>query len=155
MKTTLILLFSICAAQFAEAKWRPMTEKELISGASTIIVAEFISFSEKAESFYKIQKGEFRVTQVVKGNSVKTVTVSGSSQPICTPKVMFTGKEKGRYLLLLRREGDLYYPVNGYFGMIQIKEGKVDWFIQGSEETISRERKPLDLERVIQKIKEA
>jgi len=95
------------------------------------------------------------VIQVVKGDSVKAVTISGSSQPICAPNVMFTGKEKGQYLLFLRREGELYYPVNGYFGMLQIKDGKVDWFIQGSEEAISRERKPLELERVIKRIKEA
>ena len=155
MKTAIILLSILISAQFVEAKTRIPTEKKLLSDATTIVIAEFSSYSEKPESFYKIQKAVFQVVEVVKGDSIKAVTIGGSTQPICASNVMFTGKEKGRYLLLLRQEGDLYYPVDGYSGMIPIKDGKVDWFIQGSEETISRERKPLDLELVIKKIKKA
>ena len=153
MNTALVILITCLAAHIAEAKWRPLTEKELISNSTTIVIAEFVSSSETAESYYKVQKGEFRVSEVIKGDPVKEVTVSGSTQHICAPLVTFTGKEKGRYLLFLSRKGDLYVPVNGHFGMIPINGGKVDWFIQASEETFSAERKPLDLEQVLKRVK--
>ena len=155
MKTAITLLFILFSTVLVKAKTRIATEKALISDATTVVIAEFTSFSEKPESFYKIQKGLFQVVEVVKGPSVKSVTIGGSTQPICASNVMFTGKENGRYLLLLRQHGELYYPVDGYYGMIPIKDGKVNWFVTGTEERRSHDRMPTDLNLVVKRIKDA
>jgi len=152
MKTAMAVILGFIIASSADAKWRPLTESELIARSTEIVVAEFVSMTEAPESYYKTQKAHFRMIEVIKGVSTNMLTVAGTTAHICAPIVSFSGKESGQYLLLLYEKGGLYHSVNGYFSLLPIIDGKVDWFMPGHENVVSPKRTPLELSVVLKRI---
>ncbi len=128
-----------------EAKWAPLNEDALTRQATDILVAEYQSVEDEGE----VQKAFFKVVDVWKGEAKGVIKVRGVTQVICAPVVNFTKWRKGKYLLILKKEEDLFNPFNGGFSVVPITEARVSWFVKGGGVAT---RKAVELAKVKEKI---
>lgn len=139
-----VFLMGLLGAGLLDAKWVPMKEEGLVLHATDILVAEYQSMEEDGN----VQRASFKVVEVWKGGAKEVVKVRGVKRLICAPVVNFTNWKKGRYLLILKKEEELYDPFNGGYSVVPITEGKVPWFVEGEGRVA---RNPIDLAQVKEK----
>ena len=76
------------------------------------------------------QKALGTIEQCLKGGVAGRINVYGMEAIVCAPARC----EKGRFLLFLQKDGDLWHSVNWQLGIRPIKEGKVQWFGSGESQ---------------------
>lgn len=142
-----IVAFLMCVVGtgLLNAKWAPMNEAGLVRHSTDIVVADFQSMEEDEN----VQKATFKIVEAWKGTAKGVIQLSGTSRKICAPVVDFTNWKKGRYLLFVKKSGELYDPFNGHFSVLLISEEKLPWFV-ANEGLITR--KPTELSRVKAKV---
>lgn len=141
----LVYLMCLAGVGLASGKWAPMHEAGLIKHSTDIVVADFQSMEAEKND----QKAGFKVVETWKGEAKGVIQLSGTSHKICAPVVDFTNWKKGRYLLFVKKDGELYNPFNGHFSVLLISDGKVPWFVE-NEGLITR--KPAGLAEVKAKV---
>ena len=141
------LLMSIVGGGLLSAKWAPMNEAGLMSSATDIVVADYVSLEDEKG----VQEATFKVVECWKGKAGGLIKLRGTSHDICAPVVNFTGWKEGRYLLLLQKSGEIYRPFQGRFSVVPIQDGALSWFTEGEA---SFERGSVALEKVKARVTE-
>lgn len=141
-----ILLFPALAS----AKAYFAVKKEMVERADAIVVVNITSteaVEQKGSHWTYRQKATGLVEQSLKGGLAGPIVVYGMEDFICA-QCKF---EKGRFLLFLQRDGDLWAGSNWHLGIRAIKDGKVDWF-KNDEPGSVHEAQPRPLEEVVEEI---
>ena len=121
------LLLILALAGIARAKAYYAPKAEMIQRSEVIALVQ-ISKVEKAETKGKVwtyhQKATARVEQVLKGKVPEEIALYGEEDFICA-RCRFA---PGRYLLFLKRDGDLLTGANWHLSIRPVKGNQVEWY---------------------------
>ena len=145
--TVLIVLCSLSPHAFAKAYFQ--TKNEMIEKAEAIAVVE-ISAVQDSDAKGKIgtyrTKGTVKVEETLKGELPKEFTIYGAETFICASCPV----TKGRFIVFLKKDGDLWTGSNWHLSLRPIKDGMVEWYVADDNQY---EMKPRALNTVLAEIK--
>jgi hypothetical protein len=112
------------------AKARYLGKTEMIQSATAIAVVDITSVETsdtQGKSWTYREKATARVEEVLKGSLPKEITLYGNETFICA-QCRF---EKGKALVFLRKDEDLWVGSNWHLSSLAIRENQVEWFESG------------------------
>lgn len=145
MKRVFFLFLILLSVSPVFAKWRPLTQAELLEHADLIVVARLNRvLSEEKVGKEQTQIVMFKTERVLKGKALKSLQVYGSKTNLCIPQIWFVDQSDLLYLLFLKAGTENRFGVlNGHFGALPVKENQVDWFNQSESNPWKRSPQPL------------
>ena len=145
--TALIAILCAGTVPSALAKAAYAAEEQMIERAEVIAIVN-VARVEKAETkgthWTYSEIAHATVEQTLKGTLPQTVKLYGGEDFICA-QVHFA---VGRYIVFLRRDGELLVGCNWHLSVRPIKDKQAEWYVAGEHMTLSWQ--PLDavLERI-------
>lgn len=145
--TLLIVLCSLSSQAFAKAYFQ--TKNEMIQKADAIAIVE-ISAVQDSDAKGKVwtyrTKGTVKVEETLKGELPKEFTIYGAETFICASCPV----TNGRFIVFLKKDGDLWTGSNWHLSLRPIKDGLVEWYVADDNRY---EMKPMTLNTVLAEIK--
>jgi len=146
--TAFIAILCVGTAPSALAKAAYADEEQMIERAEVIAIVN-VTRVEKAETkgahWTYSEIANATVEQTLKGTLPQSVKLYGGEDFICA-QVHFA---VGRYIVFLRRDGDLLVGCNSHLSVRPIKDKQAEWYVAGEHMTLSWQ--PLDA--VLKRIK--
>ena len=147
MKILLLILILIGIASPIFAKARYAQKKDMIKEAELIVIVNITKVEKTAKGgavwAYR-QKATATIEQCLKGNEKGNITIYGYETFQCAHCLY----KKGRFILFLKKDGDLWVGSNWQAGIFPIKNDNVLWF----KDDESWETKDVPLKKVIDEI---
>ena len=126
-------------------------KKEMIEKAEAIIIIEITNIenvTKKGQHWIYGQKAIGTVEKTLKGDIQNDIVIYGMEDFICA-QCRF---EKGRFLLFLCKDNDLWAGSNWQLGIRPIKNGKIDWFKNDESRFDMEEKSFVDVIKEIENI---
>lgn len=123
---SVILCFVLPLVAFGKAAYWGKTE--MINRSEIIAVVTILKVEptkKKRDGWTYSEAASAKVEQVLKGDLPPKVVLYGGEDFICA-QVHY---KPGRHLVFLRHDKDLIIGVNWHLGVREIKNGKLEWFI--------------------------
>ena len=144
------IAFILSALALAGAAWaRPYyAPKSVMIAQSEVIAVVDVQrvrpANVRGEEWTYAQAADAAVVQVIKGRLPPRVRLYAQEDFICT-RIDY---RPGRYLVFLRRDGDLWRGSNWYLSARPVENGSLEWYANGRESgshpsAIRMERRPL------------
>lgn len=122
-------------------------ENEMIFRSEVIAVVDISKVESaklKREHWTYSEVADATVEQPLKGTLEKQVQLYGGEDFICA-QVHF---QPGRFLVFLKRDGELLVGSNWHLSIRPIKNGKVEWYTPGESMSLSWQPLPEVLQRI-------
>ena len=148
----LVLALLAFAAPPAISKAYYAGENEMITRSEVIAVVDISRLEStklKREHWTYSEVAHAMVEQTLKGTPEKQVQLYGGEDFICA-QVHF---QPGRFLVFLKRDGDLLVGSNWHLSVRPIKDGKIEWFTPGEHMALSWQPLPDVLQRIEKSVK--
>ena len=126
-KTGFVLLILLFMTTSAFAKAYFAGKKEMIQQAQYIVlvnISKIENVTKQGNNWIYRQKASGTVEQCLKGEAAEEIEIYGMESFICAQ----SRYEKGRVLLFLRKDGDLWCGSNWHLGVRPVYDNKVQWF---------------------------
>lgn len=134
--TTLIVL---AASNPVFAKARFMPKGELIETAEIIAVVEVTKVNDasaKGQHWTYRQAADALTLQTLKGRLPMHFVIHAKKDFICA---CATYETKTRYLVFLRREGNLFTTVNHQLGQFKVTDAKIKWYLDNQSLSVGEQ----------------
>ncbi|MDB4437980.1 hypothetical protein N9195_00160 [bacterium] len=143
----LITLCSLSPQAFAKAYFQ--TKNEMIEKAEAIAIVEISEVQDidaKGEIWSYRTKGTVKVKEIIKGKLPQEFAIYGAETFICAGCPI----AKGRFIVFLKKNGDLWTGSNWHLSLRPIKDDMVEWYVADDNRY---EMKPKALNTVLAEIK--
>lgn len=147
MRSILLVLSTLALAGTAWARPYYAPKPVMIASSEVIAVVDVQRVQRtrvRGETWTYAQAADAAVVQVIKGQLPRRVRLHAQENFICT-RIDY---RPGRYLVFLRRDGELWVGSNWYLSARPVEDGSLEWYANnhdsGSSSTqIRLERRPL------------